>query len=53
MKKITILLLLTMLGACSFPSKYERNTSKPTYDPDGLKKSKCACIKIYENGKYI
>ncbi|MDR0484229.1 MAG: hypothetical protein LBH40_03020 [Alphaproteobacteria bacterium] len=53
MKIIAVVLLLIGLGGCTIPTKYERDPSKAGYGRDDIKKSRCACNKIYENGRWL
>lgn len=54
MKKIVIvLILLGSLASCTLPTRYERDPANAGFGRDDIKKSRCACNKFYENGKWL
>jgi hypothetical protein len=52
-KKLIILILLGSLASCTLPTRYERDPAKAGFGRDDVKKSRCACNKFYENGKWL
>lgn len=52
-KLLSVFFLFILLGGCTLPTRYERDPSKTGFGRDDMKKSRCACMKIYENGHWL